>query len=142
MRQTTVQINAMMSSFSDAGAGRQIKRRDDVGRVDANLPSGTATVRAAGHEGHVMPMPPAVNPVKEKIKPKTPPTPPATKPPAKKAQSRLCAARSHRERWCKPATGASRGSIPARIGSARNPCPGWKNEALCISPTHEATRSA
>lgn len=142
MKQTTVQIKAMIPSFGDAGVGGRIKRRDGVGSVDANLLSAAATVRAVGHEGHVMPMPPAVKPVKEKIKPKTPPTPPAAKPPAKKAQSRLRAARSHQQRWCKPTTGASCGSIPARIGSARNPCPGRKNEALCIPPTHEATRSA
>jgi hypothetical protein len=72
MKQTMVQINGMKAIFDDAGIGRQIKRRDDVGRVDANLRSGMATVRAVGHEGHVMPpapKPPAAKPVKEKIKP-------------------------------------------------------------------------
>ena len=142
MKQTTAQINAMISSFGNAGIGRRIERRAGLGSVDANLLSATATVRAVGHEGHVMPMPPAVKPVKEKIKPKAPPAPPAAKPPAKKAQSRLRAARSHREPWCTPATGAARGSIPAKIGSADNRCPGWKNEALRMPPTNEATRSA
>jgi hypothetical protein len=117
MKQTTVQIKGMMSSFSDAGAGRRIKRRNGVGKVDAKLLNGAATVRAVGHEGHTMPMPPAVKPAKEKIKPKAPPPPPVAKPPEKKTKNQLGAARRHCDCWGTPTTGASRGSISAKIGS-------------------------
>ena len=98
MKQTVVQINEATSIYHDTG----------VGRVGTSILRSPTTVRATGHEGHeghIMPMPPkppAVKPVKEKIKPKTPPTPPVAKPPAKKAQSRLRAVRSHRGRRCAP----------------------------------------
>ena len=92
MKQTTVKIEGMKSIVGDA---TQVKRGDGGVREDANFLCGTATVRAMGHEGHVMPSSPkpsAVKPPKEKIKPKAPPTPPTAKPPAKKTQSRLRAA--------------------------------------------------
>src|ERR1035437_8396361 len=120
MKQTMVQIKGMMSSFSSAGTGRRIKRRDGVGKVDAKLLSGAAIVRAVsheGHEGHVMPMPPAGKPTTEKIKPKAPPAPPVAKLPEKKAKSQLGAARRHCDRWGMPTTGGPRGSISAKIGS-------------------------
>ena len=107
MKQTMVQSNGMKANFDDAGVARQIKRRDALAWVDASFLSGMATVRAVGHEGHVMPpgpKPPAAKPV-EKVKPKAPQKAPAAKPPAKKAQSRLRAARSHRGRRCAPTTG-------------------------------------
>ena len=44
MKETTVQIDGMMSIFDDAGVEKQIKRRDGVVRVDANFLSGTATM--------------------------------------------------------------------------------------------------
>jgi len=44
LRETTVQIDGMMSIFDDAGVEKQIKRRDGVVRVDANFLSGTATI--------------------------------------------------------------------------------------------------
>jgi len=44
MKETTVQIDGMMSIFDDAGVEKQIMRRDGVVRVDANFLSGTATV--------------------------------------------------------------------------------------------------
>jgi Cu2+-exporting ATPase len=44
MKETTVQIDGMMSIFHDAGVEKQIKRRDGVVRVDANFLSGTATI--------------------------------------------------------------------------------------------------
>ena len=44
MKETTVQIDGMMSIFDDAGVEKQIKRRDGVVRVDANFLSGTATI--------------------------------------------------------------------------------------------------
>ena|ERR1035437_6138337 len=115
MKQTAVQINEATSIYHETGVGGQIKRHDDLGRVDANLPSGTATVRAVGHEGHVMPMPPAVKPVKENIKPKTPPTPPVAKPPVKKAQSRLRAIRSCGGIWYAPTISGWHCPTSARI---------------------------
>lgn len=120
MKQTMVQRKGMMSSFSSAGAGRRIKRRDGVGKVDAKLLSGAAIVRAVSHENHegrVMPMPPAGKPATEKIKPKAPPAPPVAKPPTKKAKGQLGAARRHCDRWGTPTTDASRGSLSAKIGS-------------------------
>jgi len=55
MKETTVQINGMMSIFDDAGVEKQLKRRDGVVRVDANFLSGTATIvydemRVAPHD--------------------------------------------------------------------------------------------
>ena len=44
MKETTVQIDGMMSIFDDAGVEKQIKRRDGVVKVDANFLSGTATI--------------------------------------------------------------------------------------------------
>lgn len=44
MKETTVQIHAMMSIFDDSGVEKQIKRRGGVVRVDANFLSGTATI--------------------------------------------------------------------------------------------------
>src|SRR5450759_4659577 len=44
MKETTVQIDGMMSIFDGAGVEKQIKRRDGVVRVDANFLSGTATI--------------------------------------------------------------------------------------------------
>ena len=44
MKETTVQIDGMMSIFDDAGVEKQIKRRDGVMSVDANFLSGTATI--------------------------------------------------------------------------------------------------
>ncbi|MEO7648561.1 MAG: heavy metal translocating P-type ATPase [Gemmatimonadaceae bacterium] len=44
MKETTVQIDGMMSIFDDAGVEKQIKRRDGVVRVEANFLSGTATI--------------------------------------------------------------------------------------------------
>jgi len=44
VKETTVQIDGMMSVFDAAGVEKQIKRRDGVERVDANFLSGTATV--------------------------------------------------------------------------------------------------
>jgi len=44
MKETTVQIDGMMSIFDDAGVEKQIKRRDGVVSVDANFLSGTATI--------------------------------------------------------------------------------------------------
>ena len=44
MKQTTVQVDGMMSIFDGAGIEKQIKRRDGVVRVDANFLSGTATI--------------------------------------------------------------------------------------------------
>jgi Cu2+-exporting ATPase len=55
MKETTVQIDGMMSIFDDAGVEKQIKRRDGVVKVDANFLSGTATIvydemRVAPHD--------------------------------------------------------------------------------------------
>ena len=44
MKETTVQIDGMMSIFDDAGVEKQIKRRNGVVRVNANFLSGTATI--------------------------------------------------------------------------------------------------
>ena len=44
MKETTVQIDGMMSIFDDAGVEKQIKRRDGVVKVDANFLSGSATI--------------------------------------------------------------------------------------------------
>ncbi len=44
MKETTVQIDGMMSIFDDAGIEKQIKRRNGVVRVDANFLNGTATI--------------------------------------------------------------------------------------------------
>jgi Cu2+-exporting ATPase len=44
MKETTVQIDGMMSIFDDAGVEKQIKRRAGVVKVDANFLSGTATI--------------------------------------------------------------------------------------------------
>ena len=44
MKETTVQIDGMMSIFDDAGLEKQIQRRDGVVSVDANFLSGTATI--------------------------------------------------------------------------------------------------
>ena len=44
MKETTVEIDGMMSIFDDAGVEKQIRRRDGVARVDANFLSGTATI--------------------------------------------------------------------------------------------------
>ena len=44
MKQTTLQINGIMSTFDATGVGRQIKRRDGVVRVDANFLIGAATI--------------------------------------------------------------------------------------------------
>ena len=44
MKETTVQIEGMMSIFDAAGVEKQIKRRDGVVRVDANFLNGTATI--------------------------------------------------------------------------------------------------
>ena len=44
MRETTVQIDGMMSILDDAGVEKQIERRDGVVRVNANFLSGTATI--------------------------------------------------------------------------------------------------
>lgn len=71
MKQTTVQTSEAMSPHDDSGVGR-------VGNSDLDCPT---TIRAAGHEGHVMPpdaKPPAVKPGKDK--PAVPSTPPASKP--------------------------------------------------------------
>src|ERR1035437_9122391 len=43
-KETTVQIDGMMSIFDGAGVEKQIKRRDGVISVDANFLSGTATI--------------------------------------------------------------------------------------------------
>ena len=43
-KETTVQIDGMMSIFDGAGVEKQIKRRDGVVRVDANFLSGAATI--------------------------------------------------------------------------------------------------
>ena len=118
MKQTTVKIEGMKSIVGDAGVERQIKRGDGGVRENTNFLSGTATVRAMGQEGHVMPSSPkpsAVKPAKEKIKPKAPPT---AKPPAKKAQSRRRAARSHRGRWCAPTSSVWCSSTSSRTFSA------------------------
>ena len=44
MKETTVQIDGMMSIFDDAGVEKQIKHRDGVMKVDANFLSGTAAI--------------------------------------------------------------------------------------------------
>lgn len=44
MKETTVQIDGMMSIFDGAGVEKQIKRREGVVRVDVNFLNGTATV--------------------------------------------------------------------------------------------------
>ena len=44
MKETTVQIDAMMSIFDGAGVEKQIKRRDGVMRVNAKFLGGTATI--------------------------------------------------------------------------------------------------
>jgi Cu2+-exporting ATPase len=44
VKETTVQIDGMMSIFDDAGVEKQVKRRDGVVSVDANFLSGTATI--------------------------------------------------------------------------------------------------
>jgi Cu2+-exporting ATPase len=44
VKETTVQIDGMMSIFDDAGVEKQINRRDGVVKVDANFLSGTATI--------------------------------------------------------------------------------------------------
>ena len=44
VKETTVQIDGMMSIFDDAGVEKQVKRHDGVVRVDANFLSGTATI--------------------------------------------------------------------------------------------------
>ena len=44
MKETTVQIDGMMSIFDGAGIEKQIKQRDGVVKVAANFLSGTATV--------------------------------------------------------------------------------------------------
>ena len=44
MKETTVQIDGMISIFDGAGIEKQIKRREGVVRVDANFLNGTATV--------------------------------------------------------------------------------------------------
>ena len=108
MQQTAVQINESTSIYHDTG----------VGRVGTSILRSPTTVRATGHEGHeghVMPMPPAVKPAKEKIKPKAPPTPPATKPPAKKAQIRLRAIRSCGGIWYAPTISGWHRPTSARI---------------------------
>src|SRR5450759_3871528 len=48
MKETTVQIDGMMSIFDGAGVEKQIKRRDGVVRADANFLSGTATIAYDG----------------------------------------------------------------------------------------------
>lgn len=68
MKQTTVKIEGMKAIVGDAW---QVKRGDGGVREDAHFLGGTATVRAMGHGGHVMPSslkPSAVKPAKEKIK--------------------------------------------------------------------------
>lgn len=92
MKQAMVQIKGMKARLSDAGFRRRIQLCDGAGKVYVQLLSGEAAVRAVGHEGHVMPMPPGGKPEKEKNKPEKPPpppVPPAAKPPGKKAKSRL-----------------------------------------------------
>jgi Cu2+-exporting ATPase len=44
VKETTVQIDGMMSILDDAGVERQIERQDGVLKVDANFLSGTATI--------------------------------------------------------------------------------------------------
>ncbi len=79
MKQTTVQINKAISTYSDVR----------IARLGTNFLIAATTMRAAapkGHEGHVMPMspkPPTGTPANEKVKPKAPP--PAAKQPAKNA---------------------------------------------------------
>ena len=53
MKETTVQIDGMMSIFDDAGVEKQIQRRDGVASVNANFLSGTATI--VYDEGRVAP---------------------------------------------------------------------------------------
>jgi hypothetical protein len=88
MKQTMVQ----MSRLSDAGIRRRIQLRDGSRKVYVQFLSGKAAVRAAGHEGHVMPMSPGGKPEKGKNKPEKPlpaPAPPVAKPPVKKAKNRV-----------------------------------------------------
>jgi len=44
MKETTVQIDGMMSIFDGAGVEKQLKRRGGVVRVNANFLTGTATI--------------------------------------------------------------------------------------------------
>ena len=44
MRETTVQVDGMMSILDDVGVEKQIRRRDGVVSVDANFLSGSATI--------------------------------------------------------------------------------------------------
>jgi hypothetical protein len=44
MKETTVQIDGMMSIFDGTGIEKEMKRRDGVVRVDGNFLSGTATI--------------------------------------------------------------------------------------------------
>ncbi len=49
MRETTVQIDWIMSIFDDAGVEKQIERRDGVLRLDAKVNLGsTCSVRSDG----------------------------------------------------------------------------------------------
>jgi hypothetical protein len=80
MKQITVRSNAASSIHGDGGAGILASSRLN----------GRTTLRAAGHEGHVMPpasKPPAAKPGKGK--PAAPPTPPGAKPKEKMSSGRF-----------------------------------------------------